>query len=827
MTSDQGISDLIGTLMLLVVTVTLIGVAAIAIAGFDRDEELPRLDVSAASAEDVAGDLVVSIGHVGGATLAQDDFRIVITAGADTIADCEAGDADPECPSLSGLWAFGDDPIVFDDTGHDYDPGERVEVQIVSKAKGATLATAFLDIPEPIGGFGIFDLDVVLPADLGSFPIGSVFFLEAELDLDGDTGRKDVATVTADLSDIEGDTALPLYDDGTHGDDIAGDLVYSAYLTIPLDAPIDTNRDIIVDAFTIDGNIFSGTTQLDTEAIELPELEVPVVETWSKFEAAANDVVIVNGEHFAFVNSVSLDDGTDEIGTTWWIESLSGDGLSDILGFIVPLTAPPGGPYSIVVGNPVGFDSGTPINITSLPAPTITDVDPISGPRGTVVTLTGTRLETVFAVFMDGLEAQGNFSTVPFPVSTSELQFIVGSFPTGNYTIKGRGVGGWAEATQTFELTKGPPPTISCPPTPEPDPWEGGAGTVVTVTGTGFSTVHTVLLGPYPVAGTVTDDTELTFFVPFSAAPGSYAIAVISTDGSDTSDCEFLVLSVPPPPPIIDDFQPKESFANKNIVLTGSGLSTIIELRVVGRSGAPEFLLNWVVVNDAEIRFFPTAAIDPGDYMINVTNALGIGDETDCDTSGGDDCLVLKGIEEFSIYNEDVFDKVAHNTSKAGTGGSGDEIDSQLRIILKDDALDFGGQIYYLAAAGIRFEPLKPGNPDPIMTSSIICKPPIVGDKRLGLWLFDWSDEGVENYAQDLHQLRYFYELYFKLSAQRNDEGKPGPQAFVILRVDSSASSAYFVLRQDGDYKEVLDHGWPAPAGDGSSRVGAPCGETF
>lgn len=156
-----------------------------------------------------------------------------------------------------------------------------------------------------------------------------------------------------------------------------------------------------------------------------------------------------------------------------------------------------------------------------------TSMSPNSGPAGTVITITGTRLNVVQSVTFDGIEGLiGTKSqtqlTVTAPVGLTGPTSVV-LFGNGN---------GNSTAAGTFTF---PPPAVMSPIVAALAPADGpdAGGTNVTITGSNFAPGATVAFGTVAgVAATVESATSITVqSPPRGAQPTSVAVTVRNPDG--------------------------------------------------------------------------------------------------------------------------------------------------------------------------------------------------------------------------------------------------------------------------------------------------------
>ena len=208
--------------------------------------------------------------------------------------------------------------------------------------------------------------------------------------------------------------------------------------------------------------------------------------------------------------------------------------------------------------------------------PTISSFTPASGPVGTVITVTGTNLQQVRLAMLGG-----SADAVPYNVSSNSLQFSV---PTGASTGRIRVMNTVYDAysSNSFTITSGTAPS------PMPfvsgfSPTSGPVGTVVTVTGTGFTGATSAQIGVSSVVavGNVTS-TSLTFTVPSGATSGM--IRISNGANSDTSDSGFTV-TVPAAVPTITGFSPASGPVGTVITVSGTGFTGVTTAQV-GASAA-------------------------------------------------------------------------------------------------------------------------------------------------------------------------------------------------------------------------------------------------
>jgi hypothetical protein len=169
------------------------------------------------------------------------------------------------------------------------------------------------------------------------------------------------------------------------------------------------------------------------------------------------------------------------------------------------------------------------------PAPAIASFTPASGPVGATVTITGSNLTGASAVTLNGVAVTGftvvNATTLTFTVPTDATSGLVAVTTAG----------GTATSASVFTVTVPvPAPTIA-----SFTPTTGGAGTMVTITGTNLTGATAVSIGTLTIPSfTVVSATSLTLVLPTTTTAISGPITVVTPGGTVISGTNFnLVLA--------------------------------------------------------------------------------------------------------------------------------------------------------------------------------------------------------------------------------------------------------------------------------------------
>jgi len=171
-----------------------------------------------------------------------------------------------------------------------------------------------------------------------------------------------------------------------------------------------------------------------------------------------------------------------------------------------------------------GCKKSAPVTIPLLPA--ITAINPVSGPAGTTVVITGANFSTTATD--NTVQFNGVSTTVSAATATSLTVTAPASGATGKITVAT--AGGTATGPVFTYIVVPPPPTVTAI-----SPVSGAAGIVVTITGTNFKTTPTDNTVKFNgVAATVQTATATTLTVVAPATGTTGAVTVTTPDGTAT-----------------------------------------------------------------------------------------------------------------------------------------------------------------------------------------------------------------------------------------------------------------------------------------------------
>jgi len=163
---------------------------------------------------------------------------------------------------------------------------------------------------------------------------------------------------------------------------------------------------------------------------------------------------------------------------------------------------------------------------TSTNVPTVTAVSPTGGPiaGGPTVTITGTGFASVTGVTFGGNAATGITVT-----SDTSMTVTSPAHSAGAVDVIVTNANGSSATSAAARFTYGAAPAIT-----SISPTSGGAGTVITITGTGFTGATAVMFDTTSATPTSVSDTQIVVTAP-SHASGAAAVTVVAPTGTSAS----------------------------------------------------------------------------------------------------------------------------------------------------------------------------------------------------------------------------------------------------------------------------------------------------
>ncbi|MBK0403323.1 IPT/TIG domain-containing protein [Adhaeribacter sp. BT258] len=255
-----------------------------------------------------------------------------------------------------------------------------------------------------------------------------------------------------------------------------------------------------------------------------------------------------------------------------------------------------GGSFTTANGETRQYMAGFTLDAT----PTIISFSPVSGPAGTVVTVTGSGFTGVTSVTLNGVN-------VPVYNVTSTTQFTF-TVPAGATTglIAVTAATGTGTSSQVFTVL----PAVAIT---SFTPTSGKAGDAVNIYGNGFTGATSVTFnGTAVLSPSVYSNTHIYAVVPVGATTGP--IAVTSPAGTGTSDQDFVVI----PSPTITSFSPGSGPSGTMVTITGTNFGGLNAVKFNGTNAS-----NYTLISSTTI----TAEVPGGatSGSISVTAAGGTG----------------------------------------------------------------------------------------------------------------------------------------------------------------------------------------------------------
>ena len=251
---DRAVSDLVGTMLLLGVTVTLVGVAAFTVINQPDPSasHTARVDLVPSGAQ---GRTTLTLMHGGGDPVDLGMLRLVVLVNGTKVFDAAPG-------PTGQVWRVGD-AITVGPLSAPLPAGARIALTLVDAKHGVTLANAdlALGLPAPLATANAFSLTPQVPGGVIVVEPPAEVLVQAAVS--HEAGRKFVRYVYADLTPVAGPAFAALHDDGTDGDAVAGDGVFSGDMLVPLNVTSGTK---VINITAVD---FNGTSAMSNASLQL------------------------------------------------------------------------------------------------------------------------------------------------------------------------------------------------------------------------------------------------------------------------------------------------------------------------------------------------------------------------------------------------------------------------------------------------------------------------------------------------------------------------------------------------------------------------------
>ncbi len=384
--------------------------------------------------------------------------------------------------------------------------------------------------------------------------------------------------------------------------------VSAASCNVVNDTTISATTPAGVSAGPVQVTVTNNTAETSTAAVNFTYVAPPVVSTLSPATGSTSGgtTVAITGTGLLNTSAVSFG-GTPATSVTVQNDNLlSVTAPSHAAGAVTVTVTTPGG--TSVAG------AGTTYTYTLAPAPTITAVSPTSGTTagGTVVTISGTDL-----LGATGVTFGGTPGTNITNVTATSLQVTVPAHVAGLVDVQVTTPSGPNVQTAASKYTY---VASTVPVVTSVSPASGAlaGGTVVTVSGTGFTGTTQVMFGG--VAGTnITNvtDTSLQVTTPARATAGPVDVIVTATGGTSltSSVAKFTYAGVPAVTAVNPGGGP--TTGGTVVTLTGTGFTGATVVSFGGVAGTA-----LAVTNDTTLTVTAPAGA-AGTVDVLVTTPLG------------------------------------------------------------------------------------------------------------------------------------------------------------------------------------------------------------
>jgi hypothetical protein len=229
-------------------------------------------------------------------------------------------------------------------------------------------------------------------------------------------------------------------------------------------------------------------------------------------------------------------------------------------------------------------------------APVVTSINPMAGPVGSQVVITGSNLINTTNVAFNGTEAA-------FTIDNNNQITATVPFGATDGPIKVTNPNSFVNSAD-FDVTISAPPTIA-----GFTPGQGAVGASVVINGANFTNASSVKFNATPASFTVnTDGTQITATVPANATTGP--ISVTTLGGTATSTANFQILLFP----IINSFSPGSGTAGNPVVVQGVNFTGTTAVRFNGTLAG--FTLN----NDGQLTAIVPQGATSGTITVTTPN---------------------------------------------------------------------------------------------------------------------------------------------------------------------------------------------------------------
>jgi len=255
--------------------------------------------------------------------------------------------------------------------------------------------------------------------------------------------------------------------------------------------------------------------------------------------------------------------------------------------------------------------------VLGVPTIAAAGLSPITGPVGTLVTITGTNFSPASVVkFTDGVGAQTLAAAAPMWVSNTVLRVRVpAGANTGKVAVTNE-AGDSLASTQTFTVQTGAPVITGI------SPAYGAIGNTVTITGSGFTGATAVRFNANRtvISPSIDSDTQITAVVPASTITGP--VTVVTAAGTGTSEKYFTIGTANTVSPTVTSFTPTIGSVGTTITIAGTNFTPTSVVKFSGASGDIDGTnITWVSAASIKADVPAGAVVGPIKVVNEVTSS--------------------------------------------------------------------------------------------------------------------------------------------------------------------------------------------------------------
>ncbi|MES2388431.1 MAG: IPT/TIG domain-containing protein, partial [Bacteroidota bacterium] len=307
----------------------------------------------------------------------------------------------------------------------------------------------------------------------------------------------------------------------------------------------------------------------------------PSISGFNPVQGMAGTTVIISGANLAGVSTVLF----NGVSATFTVLNAG----------TISATVPAGSGTGIISVFSTAGSANSGSSFTVLAPPNLVSFSPMSGPTGTLITISGTNFTGLTSVSVSGISAV-------FNIVSDNL--VTATVPAGAVTgiLRVTGPAGTSVGPAVFTVTA--PPVIS-----SFTPVQGPTGTRVTIIGANFGNVSAVMFGQEPALFTVLNQNTITATVPAGAVTAT--IKLYTTSDSGESANVFTVLDLPE----LTSLSPTQGPTGTLVTVTGNNFTGLTTVRLGGQS------IGFNIVNNTSFTFTVPANATGG--VLIVTGPVG------------------------------------------------------------------------------------------------------------------------------------------------------------------------------------------------------------